>query len=112
MENYRILRTRKGCVIGGLAGFLLTVLILFLSSKIPPGDSGGGLLLGLPWMVSLLPAWGVYHLTGWDWRVGSVSEVPTHIFWSVVIVNALLCALLGGIAGYGLAVIKKRKRSE
>jgi hypothetical protein len=115
MENNRILNASKkplivrGIVIGGLLGFVLSITILFGYQQLPPGE--GPIFLVVPWVVSVLPTLGIYKLFGWAWRVCSVNEVPAHVFWSVVFVNSVLCALLGGISGYLIALAKRRKHS-
>lgn len=101
---------RKGAILGGLIGGLLTVIIQILCAQLPPGEKSGGLILAVPWYVSLIPTWGIYKLFGWAWSVGSFNEVPKHIFWSTVLVNFLLTVLLCSVVG--LVIAPRRKTRE
>lgn len=119
MENHGVLncyqrsRICRSAAWGGLIGATLTMGVLFFSKQIPPGESSGGLFLAIPWMIALLPTKGVYRLLDWDWKVGSVNEVPMGVFWFSVVVNLAIGALVGGIVGAIIAwVARKSDRTK
>lgn len=104
---------RKGVIIGALCGGLLTILIQRLVMAI--GRGGGEELFSVfIWAPILAPTWALYQLAGWKWNVGSVYEVPTSTFYLMILINSIICAILGCLLGYFLhrRALKKANREN
>lgn len=102
----------KGCSVGACLGGLISAVVLIACTQIGPGERSGGLILTIPWLMTILPARLLYALFRWSWTVDSVKAVSAAIFWSVLLINSLLGALLGGGIGLVQAVLKRWRSAK
>jgi hypothetical protein len=101
---------RRGQVIGGISGAILTLVIHGLCLLLGKGgESSLAWALGGPWFAILIPTYAFYRLFGLPWHVGSVFDVSLGVFCSMLILNSILLALIGGGVGY---VVKKSKQKR
>jgi hypothetical protein len=99
VENHRILSKRnttnwpRAIVVGAIFGAGCTLLLQFLMQVFGRGEAAIGLLIGIPWSLSIAPARALVRSAGGHWYVGSVYMFPVRLFLLTVAVNALLGTL-------------------
>ena len=111
MENSELLnhppKVTTWAGIGAGIGFFLSAIILIVGLRMPTGETLWGAFFALPWMITVTPAGWFCHLTGLGFHVHSVKAVSASSFIIILIVNSVLCGVVGFLGSWSIKTMKK-----
>lgn len=111
VTSLRLTTTRKGLVVGGALGLLITVAAqVLVRATATWHEDLIAFLFGAIWMGTMIPTCALYHIIGWEWKVGSEYDITAGMFCLMLVTNSFILSVFGGAVGYLLGFFRKDAR--